>query len=221
MDKWACIRKIANPQDYPGVVFGHGVILYGRVKIEKGTRIGDYCVLGAPMYEQVRDSESPLITSIGSKVFVGAHAVVYNGAKIKNQVIIDEACSIGCESVIGGGSRLLYRAQVHWRVRIGERCVIGGFCCDRAVIQNNVKMFGKLVHRMDRPSQPWDTEEPSPVIRAGAFIGFNALVVGGVTVGAGGRVAAAATVNKNVPDGGSAIGTKVRTRAASQRLRDQ
>lgn len=194
-------RRIADPRDYPGVVLGYGVILYGQVKISAGANIGDYCVLGAPTDEYIKKSYPLESTTIGRYAIIGPHSVVYNNARIMDRVVIEEGCSVGCESIIGAGTRLLYRAQVHWKVKIGKKCIIGGFCCDRAIIQDNVKMFGKLIHRMENPHQPWNTEEPSPTINKGALVAFNTLVVGGVTVGANARILAGAIVRKDAPKG--------------------
>lgn len=69
-------------------------------------------------------------------------------------------------------------------------------------------MLGKLIHRLEDPTASWDdVEEASPVIEDNAVVGFDAIVIGGVTVGSGSYVAAAAIVARDVLPGSRVIGT--------------
>jgi hypothetical protein len=63
---------------------------------------------------------------------------------------------------------------------------------------------GDLIHRQLDPSTPWDdpaAEESSPMVADGAFVGWRAVIIGGVNIGAGAYVCAGALITKDVPAG--------------------
>lgn len=123
---------LADPSAYPGVTFGRGVILYGTVRIGPGTRIGDYSILGAPTTDHIEEGNPLEVTRIGPNVLIGPHCVIHNGAFLGAMVRVDERSIIGWASHVGEATRILYAAQIHWDVKIGRHCIVGGFCCDRS-----------------------------------------------------------------------------------------
>jgi len=97
---------------------------------------------------------------------------------------------------------VIYRAQVCNEAKIGIACVIGGFVAERVVVGDGARVFGKIVHSQHNPAVGWDARdavEPSAVVEAGAFIGFDALVIGGITIGMRAYVCAGAVVTRDVP----------------------
>ena len=192
--------RLADPRDFPGAVLGHGVVLYGSVRLGAGSRIGDYAVLGLPDWEQSVAGVNTEETVIENGVWIGPHCTLFSGAHIGAGVRMDPRCVIGCDSHVGSHSHVLYGAQVHFDVTIGERCVIAGFCCDRARIHDGAMVFGNLVHKFDKPDQFYtEAQEPSPEIMERAVVGFGALVIGGIRVNSYAYVAAGAIVTKEVP----------------------
>lgn len=200
---------LVNPKDYPGVTFGEGVVIYGKVEIGTGTYIGDYTILGIPSIDHIQESEPLSKTVIGKHSIVGPFCVINNGVKIDSGVEIEEHCKIGWGSKIGSGTLLRYRTQIHWNVTVGKRCIIGGFCCDCSVVGDEVVMFGNLIHKYQDPlnrsfKNPiflWKTKggkQPSPNIGKQSIIGFNALVIGGVKILPRSYIFANAIVAKNV-----------------------
>jgi len=138
----------------------------------------------------------------GVGVILGCHCVVERGAVLGNRVQLDHFCRVGAGSELGADTRLLYGAQVFEDASIGERCVIGGPVDDRTVIESDVTYMGSMAHSYRTPGtlEDWDTvEQPSPVIRRGAVIGQNALLIGPVEIGPGAYVAAGEIVRSNVP----------------------
>lgn len=203
------LGRVAGPEEFPGVVLGAGVIIHGRVLIAHGARIGDYCVLGVPGVDDIEGCDGNAETRVGAEARTGSYCVIHRGTRIGRRVWLDDRCTIGPDSTIGNETRILYGAQIHWRVTIGERCVVAGFCCDRASIGDGCIMLGKLIHRLEDPRAPWDdVEEPSPRLESGSVVGFDALVIGGVTVHADAYVLAGATVTKDVPSGSVVVGTR-------------
>jgi len=205
--------RLANPADFPGVEFGKNIILYGNVKIGKGTRICDNIILGIPSSEVILDSstdESDFSqTQIGSDSFIGPFSVIHNGAEIASRVHIEAYSRVGEESKIGRESRIIYGAQIYYHVSIGKRSIVGGFCCDRSKIGNKVVMFGKLIHKFSLdlikryrhdPIRIFDSgvDEPSPIIGDHVIVGFDAIIIGGVRLSAFSHIAAGAIVSRNV-----------------------
>ena len=77
--------------------------------------------------------------------------------------------------------------------------LIGGFVAERVVVGDRSRVFGKIVHSQHNPKIAWDApeaEEGSAVIEEDVFIGFDAIVVGEIKVGAGAYICAGATVNQ-------------------------
>lgn len=200
--------RVAQSEEFPGVILGTGVIVHGRVEIEPGAYIGDYCVLGYPAVYELEECREDMVTRIGAETRTGSYCVVHRGARIGRRVWLDDRCTVGPENTIGDQARILYGAQMHWRVSIGRKSVIGGFCCDRATIGDGCIMLGKLIHRLENPRASWDeVEEPAPTLDSQVVVGFDALVIGGVSVQSGSYVAAGAIVTKDVSPGSVVVGT--------------
>ena len=148
-------------------------------------------------------------TVIGANSYVGYFAIVGAGSTLSEDVIIDDNCVIESDVMIGKKALVIYRSQICNEAQVGSRCVIGGFIAERVVVGDEARVFGKIIHTHGDPSAPWDapeSEEPSAVLEAGCFVGFNALVVGGVRIGRRAYVCAGAIVTSDVPAGHIAFG---------------
>jgi acetyltransferase-like isoleucine patch superfamily enzyme len=140
--------------------------------------------------------------SFGKNVWIGAYTVVGNSVQLGSGVVIDHYCVVEPGSILGDNTLLIYRAVVGCGAQIGKNCVIGGFISENCLIENDCRIFGKIVHRHINTKEPWDEHEvpePSATICNGAFIGFEAMIIGGVTIGANSYVAAGAIVTRDVP----------------------
>jgi acetyltransferase-like isoleucine patch superfamily enzyme len=92
---------------------------------------------------------------------------------------------------------------------VGDDSVIKGHLAESTRIGARCRIAGDLAHRQLDPSLGWDdpgSEEPSPVVEDGAFVGWRAIIIGGVNIGAGAYVCAGALVTKDVPAGYIACG---------------
>lgn len=200
---------------------GAGCTFHGEVTLGDNTIIGHSVVVGYPSESRLEDfqrgldctlpnSESPFDavapTGIGHNCRIGSHVVLYEGTQVGDRVLIDDRCRIGFDCIIGDNTRVVYAAWVCDHVRIGSNCVVAGFVCDRAVIGDNAKAMGTLVHEFTRPQVPWGLTEPSPQIEERVVVGFDAKIVGGITVGHNSYVAAGAVVTKDVPPKSVVIG---------------
>ena len=174
----------------------------GRAKVGAGTTIGPGAVVGLP-YRALEDGtvlEARTETAIGRNCRIGPAARILKGTRIADNVCIDGGCTVEQDVDIGERSVLTYHAFVCNSAKIGPRCVIGGFVGERSVVGESSKVFGMLVHPQNDPAEPWDgKDEPAPTLRHHSFVGFGAVVVGGVTIGERSYVAAGAVVTKDVP----------------------
>jgi acetyltransferase-like isoleucine patch superfamily enzyme len=177
----------------------------GDCEIYTTARVCQGAIIGKPfrpLLDERGQAEPGGRTVIGANSYVGYFAIVGAGSVLSEGVIIDDYCAIESDVTIGRKSLVIYRSQICNEAQVGSRCVIGGFIAERVVVGDEVRVFGKIIHTQRNPSVPWDapeSEEPSAVLEIGAFVGFNALVVGGVRIGRRAYVCAGAIVTQNVP----------------------
>jgi acetyltransferase-like isoleucine patch superfamily enzyme len=176
-----------------------------QLSISKTAWIGPNSQLGVPDERRIltftpgQKSYRNRPVSIGRKAVVGCNVVIYEGVRIADETIIEDGVCIGPDSVIGRGTRLCYGAIVCDQVSIGENCVVGGFVCDEALVGSGSRIFGALVHEQSQPHRNWwDVHEKAPRVREHTTIGWNAVIVGNITVGPYAYVAAGAVVTKSV-----------------------
>lgn len=177
------------------------VKIYGDVEFGKKCIVGEYSVIGYPYVECEKSFKlQDRVTCIGDGCIIGSHVVIYEGAQIGEETKVDDFCRIGEHVNIGKKCHILYDASLYGETEIGEGCVIAGFCCERAKLGNNVRLFGALLHTHREPHLGWDdVEEESPEIDDDVFIGFGASVIGGIKIGKISYIAAGAIVTKDVP----------------------
>lgn len=139
---------------------------------------------------------------LADPVYVGAFCIVGEGAELARGVILDAYCVVGRGATIGADTLLTYRAEVCGHASIGQRCVIGGLISEDCMIGDDCRVLGDIVHVHTNASMSWDHHdppEPSATIRDRTFVGVNATVVGGITLGPNAYVCAGAVVTRDVP----------------------
>jgi acetyltransferase-like isoleucine patch superfamily enzyme len=177
--------------------------ILGKCEVHSTARISDGAIVGKrfrPFLDGTREARSK--TTVRSHVYIGHYSIIGTGSTIGSNVVIDDFVTIESRVLIGEKTLIIYRAHICNDARIGPDCVIGGFVGERAIVGSNCRIFGKLVHLQREPHKGWDDDtvcEPAPTIRDGAFIGFDAIVAGGVTIGNKAYVCAGALVTKDVP----------------------
>lgn len=156
---------------------GTGIFVHENVKIGKNVTIGHCSCIG---FGDPEDGE--IIIEDG--VSIGAFCVIHFGAIIKENANIDHHCVIGIEAEIGKNTQVLSGKEVTYKAKVGNNCIIGGNVADRTIIENDVTYLGEIVHSHRDASRDWDTtEELSPIIKKGSFIGVNALLIDVKTIG--------------------------------------
>lgn len=107
--------------------------------------------------------------------------------------------------------KIMHRLSTHlaavdfsWRTKVGAGIAIthgwGLVVNPGAKIGNNVTLFhGVTLGRRDRISPDGNRQTEHPVIEDEVWIGPHAIIVGGVTIGRGSRIAGGAFVTESVP----------------------
>src|SRR5208282_1957344 len=122
----------------------------GKLRLGRGVVVMDYVVIGlANYYQDIFERDSQRIVQIGAGCRIYPWVLVYEGATLGTNVVMEERTSVGSLSVVGRNSRVLYQAQVNDDVLIGRDCVVGGFVADHSRIGNKCSVFGALVHRYE------------------------------------------------------------------------
>jgi UDP-3-O-[3-hydroxymyristoyl] glucosamine N-acyltransferase len=148
-------------------------------------------------------------TEIGVGVWIGHYTTVGAGARIGAGSIIEEFVNIQPRCEIGSRVLVTSRSYIGMGATVGDDCVIKGHVGENSRVGARCRIFGDLIHRQLDPSIPWDdpaAEEPDPVIGDGVFVGWRAVIVGGVNIGEGAYVCADALITIDVPDGHIAYG---------------
>jgi UDP-3-O-[3-hydroxymyristoyl] glucosamine N-acyltransferase len=182
-----------------------------EVSIDPTAQVHPTAIVGSP-YRRLLDGRRLSIdrgTTIGAGAWIGPYASIGQGATLGAGSILEEYVGIQPLSVIGTRVLMTSRSWIGLGVTVGNDCVIKGHIGDNSRIGDGCRVAGDLIHRQIDPTIPWDdpvAEEPAPVVGDGAFIGWRAVVVGGVNIGAGAYVCSQALITKDVPAGYIASG---------------
>lgn len=170
---------------------GTGIFVHEKVKIGENVKIGHCSCIG---FGAPEDGE----IIIEDNVTIGAFCIIHFGAVIKEGAYIDHRCVIG-EAEIGKNTQVLSGKEITYKAKVGNNCIIGGNVADRTVIEDNVTYLGEIAHSHRDASRDWDTtEEPSPIIYKGSFVGVNALIIGPRKIGPGAYIGAGEIVRTDV-----------------------
>jgi len=184
---------------------GTGIFVHQKVKIGKNVKIGHCSCIG------FGDPENGEII-IEDNVTIGAYCVIHFGTTIKESAYIDHRSVVGIEAKIGINTQLLSGKEIGYKAIIGNNCIISGNVADRTIIGDNVTYLGEIAHTHRDPSQNWDeTEEPSPTILKGSFVGVNALIIGPRKIGPCAYIGAEEIVRTDVNEGMALINGEKKT----------
>ena len=177
--------------------------IIGDCDIHKTAEICLGSIIGKP-YRKFLDGTRDDVekTFVASNTYIGCYSIVGSGSIVSENAIIDDYCLIESRVRIGNSSLVTNRAQVCNDVSVGKKCVIGGFIGERTIIGDHCRIFGQIVHSHNNPCLGWDDDEAmenAPTIGNYVFIGFNALIIGRISIGEKAYVCAGAIVTKDIP----------------------
>jgi len=187
---------------------GHLVVIHADTLVGDDVRIDDRATLGKrPMRSAnsatTKEHELPPL-SIGDLSIVGTGVVLYRGAKIGDQVLMADLCTVRENVTIGRGTIVGRGVTVENFCAVGRYCKLESECYitaystleDRVfvapgVITSNDNFVGRTAERFKHFK--------GVTIRRGGRVGAGAVLLPGVTVGEDGLVAAGSVVTRDVP----------------------
>lgn len=184
---------------------------HAEATIDPTARISETATIGNPFRPLLdgRQVRSGRETVIGPRVWIGQYVAIGQGVTIGADSILEDFVEVQPETVIGSRVLVAGRSWLGLGVTVDHDCVIKGHIGDNSRIGAGCRIAGDLIHRQLDPSIPWDDPtaiEPAPIVEDGAFVGWRAVIVGGVNIGAGSYVCAGALITKDVPAGHIASG---------------
>jgi len=124
--------------------------------------------------------------NIGSGTRIWAFCNVQEGAVIGGDCNVCDHCFVESGVVVGDRVTIKNGVSLWWGVRLEDDVFVG----PNAVFTNDVKPRSKVYH-----------DEPDPsLIRQGATIGANAVIIARLTVGRYAFIGAGAVLTKSAPD---------------------
>jgi acetyltransferase-like isoleucine patch superfamily enzyme len=184
---------------------------YGAVAIHETAWIAQTAIIGAqfrPLLDGRQLAEDGE-TAVGAGAWIGDYTIIGRGVTIGTGSILEEFVQVQARTVLGTRVLVTSRSQIGMGVKVEDGTVIRGHIGDSCRIGQDCRIAGELIHRQLDPSVPWDdpaADESAPIVGDGAFIGWRAMIIGGVNIGAGAYVCAGALITKDVPPGHIARG---------------
>lgn len=218
------------PEYMSNAVIHRSARIYGHCEIGEGCFILEDVILGYPdthvldaIKEQnlsIEDYEYHGVT-IGKNALIRPKTVIYcnvhigddfrtgHNVLVRENTIIGNKVLVGTNVVIEGNTVIGANVSIQSNVFIPTGTTIKDlvFIGPNAVLTNDKYPIRK------------DTGLKGPVIRKGASIGANAIILPGVEVGEGSMVAAGAVVTKGVPSWKLAVGSPAKIVDLPQDLR--
>jgi len=192
----------------PNTIIGHNVV------IKEGTRIGANCVIAdnTVLGKSPMKARRSAVTEIGDlppleiedNVMIGAGCVIYRGARLEEGVFVGDLATIRENVIIGKGTIIGRGVAVENKTKIGKWCKIetNAYITAMSVIEDHCFVAPMVTFTND--NYLGRTKERfkyfgGPVLKKGARVGANAILLPRVVVGEDALVGAGAVVTKDVP----------------------
>lgn len=165
-------------------------LIRSNVKADPTVTMGDYVILG----------------SKHGDVNIGAGTTIGDYTKIEGDVLIGKNCSIGdyvliCKKTkMGNNVTVVPGSKIYGKCEIGNNVIINANISQRVNLEDDVRFFGRVAHSHRDHTLDWkNTVEPSPVIRKGAIVCIDALIIGPVEIGENSYISSGEIVRFNIP----------------------
>lgn len=172
-------------------------VIADNVVLGENVYIGPNCTLGFLGYQIKEKTEKndfkPL--EIGDGTIIHGNTVICQGTRIGKECRLDYHSYIGEDTIIGNKCVIEYGARIYDRVLIQDKCFISGFVSNDCIIEENSIVHGDLIHKFKNvvPGK----SELSPIVKANAFIGRKAIIIGPIVIEKGTYIGAGAVVTKS------------------------
>jgi len=173
---------------------------------KKSWKIGDNVSIGAKTLRKITQKE----TSIGENAIFLSNSVVYEGVNIGNNLIIGHNSVIREENQIGTNFKLWNNSNIDYRCKIGDNVKVHSNCyiAQYTVVEDNVFIGPGTITTNDKYPGSKDAENrlEGPILKKGAQIGANVVILPGVIIGERSVIGAGSVVTKDIPPGTIAYG---------------
>jgi acetyltransferase-like isoleucine patch superfamily enzyme len=198
----------------PGdVLLGAGVVVAPDAQIGAGCAIEDHAVLGKrPILaagSRARASDRQPV-ALGERVTIGTAAVIFDGVTIESDAAVGDQANIRERTVVAARAEIGRGTALGGDVRIGAGARVGGGCwlTTGTVVEAEAVLGARVVTTNDHTMARLASDRPlrAPVVRRGCTIGAGAVLLPGVELGAGARIAAGSVVTRDVAPGEAVSG---------------
>ncbi|MCA9401298.1 MAG: N-acetyltransferase [Candidatus Omnitrophica bacterium] len=209
----------------------HTVRAYGRNEVGTHSIILENVCLGYPTTKILLDITEQHLDfthadfqgcSIGNRAVIRSDAIIYCQVRVGNfvrtghRVLIREFTSIGNNVMIGTNTVIENNCTIGNHVSMQSNVFIPA----ETIIEDNVFIGPSATLTNDRyPVRIVKKKYRGPIIKKGASIGANSVILPQITVGEGAIVAANAVVTKNVPKWHLAVGSPAVFQPLDNKLR--
>jgi UDP-2-acetamido-3-amino-2,3-dideoxy-glucuronate N-acetyltransferase len=199
-----------------GSVIGNNVVIYKNSIIGKNVDIKDNSVIGRPPQSspistrKVRRFLPPI--EIGDGTIIGCSCVLYSGTKIGKKCMVGdlagirESCKIDDFVIIGRATTVECNTKIGMYTKIQTACHLTG----DMLIEDHVFFGPEVTTVNDKYMGRGKSLYVGPCIKRGARIGGNATILAGVTIGKDSVIGAGAVVVSDIPDYSVAVGVPAR-----------
>ncbi len=173
--------------------------VYGPATIGDDSRIEEFCLIGVEAARKTSSRENELETSIGEKVVIRSHTVVYAGCRIDSGCFVGHNALLREHTVLGRNVVVGTASVLEGYCSVGDETVMQSlvYVCRHAAIGRGVFIGPNTVFLNDK--HPPSKRLEAPVVEDEAVIGGNCTILPNVRVGRGALVGAGSVVTKDVP----------------------
>ncbi|MCS7081512.1 MAG: DapH/DapD/GlmU-related protein [Bacteroidota bacterium] len=189
---------------------GHHVVVHAGVRIGDGVRIDEHAVIGKQPMRAARSAvtraEEQPPAEIGDGCLIGAHAIIYAGARLEAGVMVADLATVRERVQVGAGT-IIGRG-----VAVENDCLIGRYCkletnayitaysrledfvfVAPCVATSNDPFAGRTAERFRRFR--------GVTVRRGGRIGVHATILPGIEIGEDALVGAGAVLTRHAQPG--------------------
>ncbi len=211
-------RLAGDVRTEKGVTIDSNSVVYGPVKVGKGTYVGPNCIIGFPALNDLKRlmrsggfrGKKP--TTIGENCIIRSGTTLYSDVRVANGVAFGHNVTVRENVAIGRGTKVGTNVVIDGSTHVGANVSVqtGVYICTYSKIEDGVFLGPCCVFTNDKYVAQTPFKLVGPTVKKGASIGSNALLFPGVTIGEGAVVGAQSMVNTDVPERTIFAGTPAR-----------
>ena len=181
--------------------------ILGPSKIDKGTLIDSYCIIGYPTRQKILDTREMDFsvldklsegTLVGAGCIIRSHSILYENVILASNVETGHGVLIRSGSRVGENTKIGSFSQLDGAVKIGNRVNIQSQVYIPHLTEIEDEVFIGPAARITNDPYPVSRKLTGAKIRKGAIIGSGAIILPKVTIGEYAVVAAGSVVTRDV-----------------------